>query len=495
MRKSYRLDCLWVSVIVCGMHVTDTPPKLSIGSFKRTKIVATVGPATDSYEMIYKLIEAGVNVIRLNFSHGTQEEHQKRIPWVRKASHALGKPVAIIQDLQGPKIRLGDFDGVISVQDGQKLQLGYKADYAATGVIPIQYDLSKKVKPGERLYIYDGRVRTKVTSVRDGIVHVESDNSGILIKRKGINLPDTDFAGDILTKKDLDDIQFGLKENFDYVALSFVQRASDVELLRGILQKGGSTAKIIVKLETKAGVENVEEIVEAADAMMVARGDLAVETPAETVPVVQRKIVDLCHKHSKPSIVATQMLLSMVDMPEPTRAEVSDVATAVFIGADAVMLSEETAMGKYPVDAVKAMKRVVKYAERHQPLKTSYLVERDHGLQYAIATSVIALAESINAKAIVAETKSGAMAIRIAERHPSAAVIAVTCDDRIGQQLTLVYGIKSYVRPASAQAAANLTDWFYANNVLKTGDAVVLVSGRQPGVAGTTDTIKVRTLE
>lgn len=477
------------------MHATDTVPNVSLKSFKRTKIVATIGPATDSYEAVHGLIKAGVNVIRMNFSHGTQEEHKRRIPWVRKASQELGKPVAIIQDLQGPKIRLGDFDSVITVQTGQELSFAYKVDYVEGGPIPTQYDLSTKVKPDERLYLFDGRVRTRVTAVRDGIVYARAENDGILIKRKGINLPDTDFQGDIFTKKDLDDAVFGTREDFDYVALSFVQTAADIERLRDILDKHGSTAKIIVKVETKAAVENIESIIKAADATMVARGDLAVETPAESVPVVQRQIVGLCLKYAKPSIIATQMLLSMVDMPEPTRAEVSDVATAVFIGADAVMLSEETAMGKHPIEAVKTMKRVLKYAEQHPPLKIVYPIEREHNLGHAISSSVISLAKNIEAKAIVAETKSGATAIEIAARRPETALIAVTNDVRTAQQLALVYDVKSYIRPADPQAASKLTDWLRENDVLRSGDVAVLVSGRDPGVVGTTDTIKVRVLE
>jgi pyruvate kinase len=477
------------------MHVTDQVPAVPLKSFKRTKIIATVGPATDSAEAIHSLIAAGVNGIRLNFSHGTHEEHGRRIPWVRQASNELGKPVAVIQDLQGPKIRLGDFDDIINVETDQSLSFAYKSDYASTGHIPTQYDLSRKVKPGERLYLFDGRVRTTVTAVREGIVYAKAENNGILIKRKGINLPDTDFGGDILTKKDLDDIVFGATQDIDYVALSFVQTAGDVENLRKVLNKHGSTAKIIVKVETKAAVENIEEIVKASDMIMVARGDLAVETPSETVPVVQRHIIGLGQQYDKPTIVATQMLLSMVDMPEPTRAEVSDVATAVFLGADCVMLSDETAMGKHPVQTVKTMKRVIKYAEQHPPLKTIYPFDRPHSIQNAISSSVINLAVNIDAKAIVTETKSGATAFRIAARRPNEIIIAVTNEERVAQQLTLVYGIKSYVRPADPQAATKLTDWLRQNEILHSQDIVVTVSGRRPGVMGTTDTIKVRVLE
>lgn len=476
-------------------HSTDMAPKMSPKQFKRTKIIATIGPVTDSYEKIFELIQAGANGIRLNFSHGTQEEHGRRIPWVRKASRELGKPVALIQDLQGPKVRLGDFEGIITVQTGQQLQFAYNVEYKEGGPIPMQYDLTTKVKPGERLYLFDGRVRTTITTVKDGIVHATAENDGVLIKRKGMNLPDTDFKGDILTKKDMSDIKFGVKEDFDYVALSFVQTADDVHNLRKILAEHGSDAKIIVKVETKAAVDNIEEIVKATDVVMVARGDLAVETEAESVPVVQRKIVGLGQKYAKPTIVATQMLLSMVDMPEPTRAEVSDVATAVFIGADCVMLSDETAMGKFAVDAVKTMKRVVLFAEQHAPLRVSYDFERPHNMQNAISSGILTLADSIDATAIVAETKTGATALQIAARRPGTALIAVTSDDRTAQQLAIVYDVKSYVRPVDRLAATKLADWLRDNRVLKSGDVVLTVSGRQPGVTGGTDTIKVRVLE
>jgi pyruvate kinase len=477
------------------MQETTQAPKVPITSFKRTKIIATLGPATDSYEAVRNLITAGVNGFRLNFSHGTQEEHARRIPWIRKASRELGKPVAIIQDLQGPKIRLGDFEGIITIQAGQELAFAYKADYEATGLIPTQYDLSKKVKVGERLYLFDGKVRTLVTAVEDGVVRARADNEGIIISRKGINLPDTDFGGDILTEKDLSDIAFGAGQDLDYVGLSFVQSAQDVARLRKLLKSHGSDARIIVKVETKAAVENIEEIMHATDSVMVARGDLAVETPAESVPVVQRQIIGLGQKYAKPTIVATQMLLSMVDMPEPTRAEVSDVATAAFLGADCVMLSDETAMGKYPIDAVKTMKRVITYAEQHPPLKTLYPHEREHTVQHAISGSVISLAKSLDARAIVAETKSGATARQIASLRADTPLIAVTDLARTAQQLVLVYGVKSYVRPVSREAAQRLTDWLRENHVLKAGDMVVTVSGRYPGVVGTTDTIKVRVLE
>lgn len=476
------------------MKSTDTAPNVPLISFKRTKIIATIGPSTDYYKTILAMIQAGANGLRLNFSHGTHEERIHQIEWIRKASAEYGKPVAIIQDLQGPKIRLGDFEGIINVEKGQSLTFKYLADYTATGHIPTQYDLSQKVKRGEQVLLYDGKVRTTVTSVQDGAVHVRAENDGILIKRKGMNLPDTDFSGDIITAKDQADIVFGSTQDIDYVALSFVQTASDIEDLRKRLASLGSTAKIIAKIETKAAVENIESIVAAADAVMIARGDLAVETPSESVPIVQRKIIGLGVRYGKPTIVATQMLLSMTETPEPTRAEVSDVATAVLVGADCVMLSDETANGKYPIEAVSTMKRVIRYTEAHAPVRAVFTDEHEPTLQSAIGEAVINLADNIQAKAIIAETKSGATAIQIAAQRSGIPLIAVTNIERTAQQLAIIYGTKSYVRPVDAQAASKLTDWLLKHKLLDTGDMVVTVSGRQPGLIGGTDTIRVRRL-
>lgn len=475
---------------------THKAPNVPVNKFKRTKIIATVGPATDSYEQILELIKAGANGIRLNFSHGSHEEREQQIKWIRTASKEYGKPVAIIQDLQGPKIRLGDFEGIINVVTGQQLLFKYKADFERSGIIPTQYDLAKKVKRGERLYLYDGKVRTTVTGVTDGVVHVRAENNGILIKRKGINLPDTDFEGDIITDKDKQDITFGSTHDIDYVALSFVQTPSDIRNLRKMLKNLGSTAKVIAKVETKAAVENLEDIVAESDAVMIARGDLAIETEPESVPIVQRAIVGLGLKYAKPTIVATQMLASMTETPEPTRAEVSDVATAVIIGADCVMLSDETANGQYPIEAVNVMKRIILYTQSNQPLTVSwpeYAAAQTR--QNAICQAIIRLAETIKARAIVAETRSGSTALQLAARRPGRPIIAVTSDSRVGQQLAIAYGTKSYVRPDDKLAATKLTNWLRSTKVLGKGDMIVTASGQYPGVVGTTDTIKVRVLD
>lgn len=477
--------------------MTNTAPNVPVAKFKRTKIIATVGPATDSYESILALIKAGANAIRLNFSHGTYEERTQQIKWIRKAAIEYGKPVAIIMDLQGPKIRLGDFEGVIPVQKGQNLLFKLGAEYETDGIIPTQYDLSKKVKRGERLYLFDGKVKTTVTSVINDVVHARAENDGVLIKRKGINLPDTDFAGDTITEKDKKDLAYGSSQDIDYVAQSFVQTPRDIHNLRTIMVGLSMNAKLIVKFETKAALEHIEQIVQEADVVMVARGDLAVEALPEAVPIVQRQLVGLGLKYAKPTIVATQMLYSMTENPEPTRAEVSDIATAVLIGADAVMLSDETANGKYPLESVETMKRVILYTQANTPLKAVYPHDEKEpvGRQSAICSAIINLADQVKAKAIVAETKSGATALQIASRRPDRPIIAVTSDVRVAQQLAIVYGTKSYVRKDELMQATMLTNWLRDKKILHAGDMVVTASGHHPGVVGTTDTIKVRVLE
>jgi len=477
------------------MDSTHHTPAVPLSEIQSTKIIVTIGPATASYEKIVQLIKIGANGMRLNFSHGNNKEFEQIITWIRKASKELHQPVAIIQDLQGPKIRLGDFDGIINVASGQTLSFKYKSDYDRSKIIPTQYDLSKKVKRGERLYLYDGRIRTTITSVKDGVIHCRAENEGVLISRKGINLPDTDFAGDVITPKDSKDISFGSTFGVEYVAVSFVQSADDVEKLKNKLTALGSKSKVIAKIETKSAIDNIEEICRTADAIMIARGDLAIETEPESVPVMQRRIIGLGLHYKKPTIVATQMLASMTETPEPTRAEVSDVATAVIVGADCVMLSEETANGKYPMEAVKVMKRVITYTQRNSDVKATFPnLQQDNSPQYSISKAIINLALSVGARAIVAETKSGATAINIASLRSDSPIIAVTSDEHVNNQLAIVYGVKSYLRPIDKYAATQLTDWLLRQKVLKKGDFVVTASGKYPGVVGTTDTIKVRSL-
>ncbi len=483
-------------MIMVGINLNKhSNSKKPLKDWTRTKIIATVGPSTDSFEAIKDLIVAGANGIRLNFSHGTHEERTRQIGWIREAAKELGRQVAIIQDLQGPKIRLGDFEGVIEVKKGQGLSLKYNADYKATGHIPTQYDLSEKVKRGERIMMFDGRIHAVVTAVREGIVYLEVMNDGMLIQRKGINVPDTDFGGDVITAKDRADLVYGSNQEIDYVALSFVQSAEDIANLRQLLSGMNYKAQIIAKIETKAAVDNIEAIVAEADVVMVARGDLAVETPAESIPIVQRKIIGLGQKYATPTIVATQMLISMTQELEPSRAEVSDVATAVLVGADCLMLSDETASGNHPIEAVKTMERIIRYTEANSPLSVTFNQAASTSVQAAISEAVITLAKAVNAKAIIAETKSGATAINISSRRLNVLLIAVTSDIKTAHRLAIVYGVAAYVRPADKSAAKKLTDWLRDEHFLDKGDIVVTASGQQPGVVGTTDTIKVRMLD
>lgn len=466
--------------------------------YKRSKILATVGPASNNYETIRDMIVAGVNGFRLNFSHGSYEERDQQIDWIRKASAETKKTVAILQDLQGPKIRLGDFEGEIAVKAGEQWQLCYdEPTDASKRQIESQYDIAKKAKLGERVFIFDGKVHSRITAVEGNRITVAIENDGMLRQRKGLNLPDTDFGGDIITDKDRRDIEFGATRDIDYVALSFVQAASDVNNLRKLLEEHGSTAKVIAKVETKAAIEEseLERIVEASDGVMVARGDLAVEVSAEVVPIVQRQIIGLCQQYGKLSIVATQMMASMVDNPSPTRAEVSDVAGAVISGADCVMLSDETANGNYVLEVIRSMKRVILYTQEHAPIQPVYYRADKPDRQDSISSAAVTLAQQLNVVAIIVETKTGATAQSIAEHRPSLPIFCVTSQPRTAQQLALMYANKSFLRPDGEHAGMELAKELRQEGFFPPHSTVVLVSGRQPGMPGATDTIRVRILE
>jgi pyruvate kinase len=472
-------------------------------TFKRTKILATLGPATNSPEKIKQLIEAGANGFRLNFSHGSYEERLDQIKWIRDASAEVGRTVAILQDLQGPKIRLGVLkNNHLDVKAGDEIVLDHAIqEHDGSMNLPIQYNLANKVKVGEPVYLFDGKIRGEmIERVSDTAIKIRILNDGFLMSRKGLNLPDTDFGGDILTPKDLADVEFGADKDIDFVALSFIQSADDINNLRQIMLSHGSTAQIIAKVETKAAIEmeSLKEIVKAADGVMIARGDLAVETSPEIVPIVEREAIRLCRKYGKLSIVATQMLASMVDNPEPTRAEVSDVATAVILGTDVVMLSDETANGSYPVEAVKMMAKTVRYTQSRWPMNDMPIEYGEKNRRRnAIANAAVVVANQVDADVIIAETKSGATAARIAACRPELPIVAVTPNKRVAQQLSLSYATRSYVREegehVGTKLAKELLDWgTFGNNSKLTA---VIVSGRQSGVAGGTDTLRVRVVE
>ena len=425
--------------------------------FKRTKILATVGPATNTPELIEEMIIAGVNGCRLNCSHGSNEERDQQIKWIREAAEKKGRAIAILQDLQGPKIRLGILkDNHLDVKRGDNLILEAGVGYEHDGSmrVPVQYNLADKVKVGEPLSMFDGKIKAKVVDiVTETAIKVEILNDGFIMSKKGLNLPETDFGGDILTEKDIADIEYGAGCDYDYVSLSFVQNAGDILKLKQMLLALGSEAKVIAKIETKKAIssdEHLEEIVKAADGIMVARGDMAVEAGAEVVPIIQRKLIAMCRAYGKPCIVATQMLSSMVDSPEPTRAEVSDVATAVVQGADVVMLSDETANGKYPIEAVKEMKKVILYTQNHSRVAAiSKKAEAENVIQSEISSAAARMAEKIDADVIICQTASGATAMTMAGQRPNVPIVSVTPNVRVANQLALIYANAAFVRPYS----------------------------------------------
>ncbi len=471
--------------------------------FKRTKILATIGPSVDAPEKIEAIIMAGVNACRLNCSHGSDEERARHIEWIRAAAAKKGRSVAILQDLQGPKIRLGMLkDNHLDLNAGDKLVLDYAiTEHDGSLNVPIQYNLAKKVKVGEPIFLFDGKIKSHVTAIKsDTAIELEIENRGFIMSKKGLNLPDTDFGGDILTEKDLHDIEFGAQHDFDYVSLSFVQCADDINKLRSIMESHGSTAKIIAKIETKKAIETdegLEAIVKASDGIMVARGDMAVEAGAEVVPIIQRKLIAMCRANSKICIVATQMLSSMVDNPEPTRAEVSDVATAVIQGADVVMLSDETANGNYPLETVKAMKKVILYAQNHSRVAPiSHDPTGNPQVYNAISGAAARLAEKINADIIICQTKSGATARAMAAQRPNVPIISVTDNSRVANQLAMIYANSAFVRPYSPQYGFDLGKELKESGYLQVSEGktellAVIVSGEKNKTGGS-DTIQVR---
>lgn len=471
--------------------------------FKRTKILATIGPATNSAEKIEEIIMAGVNGCRLNCSHGSNEERDQQIKWIREAAAKKGKAIAILQDLQGPKIRLGMLkDNHLDLKAGDEVILEAAINYEHDGGlrVPVQYNLTEKVRVGEPLSMFDGKIKSEIVEiVSDTAIKVRILNDGFIMSKKGLNLPDTDFGGDILTPKDLADIEYGATCDYDYVSLSFVQSARDIEKLKQLLLSYGSTAKVIAKIETKKAIEsekNLEEIVVAADGIMVARGDMAVEAGAEVVPIIQRKLIALCRAHAKLCIVATQMLSSMVENPEPTRAEVSDVATAVVQGADVVMLSDETANGAYPLETVKEMKKVILYTQNHSRIAPMSRQPEGESVAYdAISYAAARLAEKIEADMIVCQTASGATAFAMAAQRPNLPIVSVTPNPRVANQLALTYANSAFVRPYSEDFGYNLAEELKKSGYLQTESGIkdllaVIASGDKNKIG--TDTIKVR---
>lgn len=461
---------------------------------KRTKIVATIGPASNSVEMMDALIAAGVNCVRMNMSHGTHEQHHKVLMQARRLSRRRKKPVAVLADLQGPKMRVGELpdDGVPMVV-GQEVKFALDANYEKDGIIPIQYDFSKYIEKGQPIFLRDGIMELTVTGVKKGVISGTVVRPGVLFTKQGVNLPDTNLGGAILTEKDLADLKWAIEVKADYVALSFVQTASDIENLRSKLKRAGSDMKIIAKIETKVAIDdaNLEDIVKATDVVMVARGDLATETSNEMVPVLQQKMIALCRKHQRIVIVATQMLESMINSPQPTRAEVSDVATAVMLGADAVMLSGESAMGKYPVETVALMRRVIAYTEQNRFDSLQSVDVQENSKRDALAAAAIMLSDRMKARVLLAETSSGQTARNLSALRPDALLVVATSSERVYNQLAILWGSRSYIMKADEGAAEEALRILKEEHNVASGDVIVRCRGSKVGVSGATDTIQL----
>lgn len=417
---------------------------------RRTKIVATLGPSSSEPALIERLIAAGVDVFRLNMSHGNQEGHRVAAERVRAAAARSGSPIALLADLCGPKIRVGRFpEGKIGLVAGNRVVVTVRDIDGAPGLIPSQYaELARDVKPGDRILLDDGILELRVEAVEGTEIPCTVINGGVLKDNKGMNLPGVDVSAPALTEKDREDAAFALEVGVDFLALSFVQKAADVEELKALIAASGRPAHIIAKIETASGLENIDEILDAADALMVARGDLGAELPPEVVPIAQRRLVAKARAKSKPVIVATQMLESMIVNPRPTRAEVSDVSTAVYSGADAVMLSAETASGAHPLLAVEMMNRVARQIEgdlwtdrAFELLSDSPADVRPLPLPVALARSIAQLSRDLRVHAVVVFTRSGATAAVVAAAHPAAPVLALTTDAQTARQMNLLWGV------------------------------------------------------
>ncbi|MFI9032195.1 pyruvate kinase [Staphylococcus pasteuri] len=468
---------------------------------RKTKIVCTIGPASESEEMIEKLINAGMNVARLNFSHGSHEEHKGRIDTIRKVAKRLNKTVAILLDTKGPEIRTHNMkDGVIELEKGKEVIVSMSEVEGTPKKFSVTYDnLINDVQVGSYILLDDGLVELQVKDIDHDNGEVKCDilNTGELKNKKGVNLPGVKVNLPGITDKDADDIRFGIKEDVDFIAASFVRRPSDVLDIREILEQEKANITIFPKIENQEGIDNIEEILEVSDGLMVARGDMGVEIPPEKVPMVQKDLIRKCNKLGKPVITATQMLDSMQRNPRATRAEASDVANAIYDGTDAVMLSGETAAGLYPEEAVKTMRNIAVSSEAAQDYKKllsdrTKLVETS--LVNAIGISVAHTALNLNVKAIVAATESGSTARTISKYRPHSDIIAVTPSEKTARQCAIVWGVYPVVKEGRKNTDAllnNAVATAVETERVQNGDLIIITAGVPTGEKGTTNMMKI----
>ena len=470
----------------------------------RTKIVCTIGPSSESEEVLEQLVNEGMSVARLNFSHGSIPEHKIKIDRIKKVREKLKRPVAIMFDTKGPEIRLGN------LKDDMEPYLNVDDEYVLTTeditgdekIASITYkELPKDIKKGDSILIDDGLIELKVESVTGDEIHTKVVNGGFIKSKKGVNVPNVKLRLPSLTEKDIADLKFGVKEDIDFVAASFVRTKEDVLNIRSVLESEGMyNIQIISKIENKEGLENIDDIIEVSDGIMVARGDLGVEIPTEEVPIVQKEIIKKCNLKGKPVITATQMLDSMIRNPRPTRAEANDVANAVLDGSDAIMLSGETASGAYPVEAVKTMAKIARAMEEsidYDELLREKILMNDRNITNSIGKSTCQIAADINADAIITATTSGGTSRAIAKFRPKNQIIAVTTDEKVRRQLSLTWGVEALLSEkifSTDEVIENAVEISKAHGYVKSSDTVVLTAGVPVGVAGSTNLIKVQTV-
>jgi pyruvate kinase len=466
---------------------------------RRCKILATVGPSSNDVESLEKMIRAGVNVFRMNFSHGTHEDHEKVLKNIRTATKNCGWVVGVLQDICGPKIRVGELDKAFNLKTGDKLVFmretikGYQESedrYVLSINQPSVLDL---IKTDEYIYLYDGRIRVKVDEIAEGAVTGIVENDGVLASNKGVNFPNTKININIITEKDKADMLWGIKNQVDFMAISFVQNADDMKQARTILEEHGGYQELIAKIEKFDAVENIDEILAESDGIMVARGDLGIEVPYYMVPTIQKQLINKANAQAKPVITATQMLLSMTENEIATRAEISDVANAVLDGTDAVMLSEESAIGHNPTLAVQTMSNTIIQAETVYPYN-KFDTFKNRDAKDVIDLSTTQLATKLNSNGILALTTSGMSAKKMSRYRPDVDILAVTHDDKIARKLTLAWGVAPAFSVRKNKLDLMLSEVIHTGldrGVIKRENTYILTAGDPVGVAGTTNNIRI----
>lgn len=469
---------------------------------RRTKIVCTIGPASESVTVLEKMMLAGMNVARMNFSHGTHDDHLRRLEVVRKAAGNVGKNIAVLLDTKGPEIRLGYLEkDFVRLTTGSSVTLTTEDIKGNEKILPVSYQgLPKDVKPNDLILISDGLIALRVKSISGEKIDCTVENGGEITSQKGVNVPGVYVKMPAITEQDKRDIIFGIENSFDFVAASFVRRANDIITIRKIIEDNGGHMDIISKIENREAVNNLDEIIAVSDGIMVARGDLGVEIPPEEVPLIQKTVIDKCKQAGKPVITATQMLESMIQNPRPTRAEASDVANAILDGTDAVMLSGETAAGKYPVEAVETMARIAARAE--SAIKFDLLLKNrrrvlSKTVTDAISHATVSTALDLGAAAIITSTESGYTAQMVSKYRPQAPIIAVTPKRTVLRKMALVWGVQPLLVGRTEDTDSMISaavEVSLAAGLIKAGDLIVITAGVPVGVHGTTNLIKVHTV-